>query len=176
VRYPPEVLADLRAGSGVEYRGWLPNHRVPDAFAQARVVLHVPRRQYARLLYGTPTIRVFEALACGAPLISTPWVDSDGLFRVGEEYLVVDTPARLEAALEWLWRDESARRRLARSGEQRILAAHTCRHRAAQLQAIVAGLGGPAVRLPIRLPAPAPPPRPAPAGYLDDSSEVAAGD
>ena len=176
VRYPPEVLADLRAGSGVEYRGWLPNHRVPDAFAQARVVLHVPRRQYARLLYGTPTIRVFEALACGAPLISTPWVDSDGLFRVGEEYLVVDTPARLEAALEWLWRDESARRRLARSGEQRILAAHTCRHRAAQLQAIVAGLGGPAARPPGRLPAPAPPPSPAPAGYVDDSSEVAAGD
>jgi spore maturation protein CgeB len=178
VRYPPEILADVRARCGVDYRGWLPNHRVPDAFAQARVVLHVPRRQYARLLYGTPTIRVFEALACGAPLVSTPWVDTDGLFRAGEDYLVVDTPAHLEGALEWLWRDDAARRRLAESGERRILAAHTCRHRADQLQAIVAGLGAAAGRSPIRLPAPAPAPFPdrTPAGYLDDSSEIAAGD
>jgi spore maturation protein CgeB len=168
VRYPPEILEDVRVRCGVDYRGWLPNDRVPGAFAQARVVLHVPRRQYARLLHGTPTIRVFEALACGAPLISTPWLDTDELFRAGEDYLVVDTVAHLEQALEWLWRDETARCRLAHSGERRILAAHTCRHRAGQLRAIVAGLQGPPLRLPVR--------QPAPAGYLDDTSEIAAGD
>jgi spore maturation protein CgeB len=169
VRYPLEVLADVRERCGVDYRGWLPNHLVPAAFAQARVVLHVPRRQYVRLLQGTPTIRVFEALACGAPLISTPWVDTDALFRAGEDYLVVDTPAHEEAALEWLWRDETARCRLARSGEQRILAAHTCRHRAEQLQAIVAGLQRPSARLPGAVP------QHLPSACVEDASEIAAG-
>ena len=77
------TLRVLQERCGIEYRGWLPNHRVPQALAQARAVLHIPRRQYVRVLHGTPTIRVFEALACAAPLVSTPWPDTDGLFRAG---------------------------------------------------------------------------------------------
>lgn len=142
VRYPPEVLRVIQRFYGVDYRGWLPNHHVPAALARARVVLHVPRRQYVKVLYGTPTIRVFEALACGSALVSTPWPDTDGLFRAGEDYVVAETPAQLEEALQWLWSDETARLRLGRSGLQRILAAHTCNHRAEQILGIVARLRG----------------------------------
>lgn len=147
VRYPPEVLRIVAGRYGVDYRGWLPNHLVPQAFAQSRTVLHVPRRPYVRVLYGTPTIRVFEALACGAALVSTPWLDTDALFRAQDDYVVADTPARLQEALEWLWRDEDARRRLGQSGRERILARHTCRHRAEQILGIVAGLRGQPSRL-----------------------------
>ncbi|MDQ3703510.1 MAG: glycosyltransferase [Chloroflexota bacterium] len=140
VRYPPEVLDVIQRFYGVDYRGWLPNHRVPAAFAHTRVVLHVSRRQYAKVLYGTPTIRVFEALACGSALVSTPWRDTDGLFRAGEDYVVAETPAQLTEALQWLWQDEAARLRLGRSGLQRVLAAHTCTHRAEQILGIVARL------------------------------------
>ena len=41
-----------------------------------RVTVHVPRRPYVQALPGIPTIRVFEALACGIPLVSAPWDDA----------------------------------------------------------------------------------------------------
>ena len=53
-----------------------------------RVTVHVPRRPYAQALPGIPTIRVFEALACGIPLVSAPWDDVEGLFRPGEDFLI----------------------------------------------------------------------------------------
>jgi spore maturation protein CgeB len=140
VRYPPAVLETIRRGYGVDYRGWLPNYRAPEAFAQSRVALHVVRRQYQDALPGIPTIRVFEALACGVPLVSTRWPDTDGLFREGHDYVVVDTPKDMEEALDWLWRDDAARDEMGRRGVARILAHHTCRHRAEQLLDIVAQL------------------------------------
>ena len=69
--------------AGIEFRGYLPNLQAPRAYAQSRLALHVPRHQYANGLSGIPTIRVFEALACGAPLVCSPWTDSEGLFRPG---------------------------------------------------------------------------------------------
>jgi spore maturation protein CgeB len=46
------------------------------------------------MLPGIPTIRVFEALACGIPLVSAPWDDSEHLFRPGEDFLVAATAPR----------------------------------------------------------------------------------
>ncbi|HEX2034359.1 MAG TPA: glycosyltransferase [Chloroflexota bacterium] len=142
VRYPPRVLDLISRYYGADYRGWLPNYRVPQVFAQSRVVVHIARRQYARVLHGTPTIRPFEALACGAALVSTPWPDTDGLFRAGHDYVVVASERQMVEALEWLWQDEVARRRLGQRGAARIRAQHTCRHRAEQLLGIVAQLRG----------------------------------
>ncbi|MBW8811084.1 MAG: hypothetical protein JF591_20220, partial [Lysobacter sp.] len=72
VRYPEAARRRLKR-AGIAFGGYLPNHRVPDAFGAARMTVHVPRRPYTRLLPGIPTIRMFEALACGIPLISAPW-------------------------------------------------------------------------------------------------------
>ena len=58
---------------GARYRGWLANARAPDVFARHLATVHVPRRFYVERLPGIPTIRVFEALACGIPLVSAPW-------------------------------------------------------------------------------------------------------
>ena len=74
-------------------RGWLPNHRAPQAFARARVTVHVPRRPYVEALPGIPTIRMFEALACGIPLVSAPWNDCEDLFPP-DCYLSVEQTAR----------------------------------------------------------------------------------
>ncbi len=59
VRYPKEALQEL-ADAGIEYGGWLPNHRVPEVFARYRVTIHVPRRPYVDALPGIPTIRPFR--------------------------------------------------------------------------------------------------------------------
>jgi spore maturation protein CgeB len=133
VRYPDEVLVRFRNGLDIDYRGWLPNIRVPEAYSSARVVLHVPRRQYVALLPGTPTIRVFEALATGACLISLPWPDTDHLFQAGADYAVAHSPAEMRDLIDCLCRDDRARAQLGEHGRQTILARHTCGHRADQL-------------------------------------------
>jgi spore maturation protein CgeB len=97
------------------------------------VVLHVPRRQYVELLPGTPTIRVFEALASGACLISLPWPDTEGLFTAGEDYAVAHSPDEMRDLIRWLCSDDDARRRFELRGRQTILDRHTCGHRADQL-------------------------------------------
>ena len=137
VRYPESVLARLANGLDISYGGWLSNVQVPRVYSSTRVVLHVPRRQYVELLPGTPTIRVFEALASGACLISLPWQDTDHLFDAGRDYAVAHSPQEMRDLIEWLARDDAAREAIARHGLQTVLARHTCGHRADQLLALL---------------------------------------
>lgn len=137
VRYPPTVVARLQNGLDVAYRGRAANVEVPRVYSAAKVVLHVARRQYVELLPGTPTIRVFEALASGACLVSTPWPDTDRLFRTGEDYAVAHSPGEMRDLLAWLCEDPPARERFGRLGRETILAHHTCDHRAEELLRIV---------------------------------------
>ena len=139
VRYPEEARHALEA-AGIEYAGWLPNYRVPEVFAQFAATVHIPRRPYAEALPGIPTIRMFEALACGIPLVSCEWQDVEGLFRRGRDYLVVRTPAAMTGALRDLVHDTALRASLASSGRQTILSRHTCGHRVDELFGILAAL------------------------------------
>jgi len=139
VRYPDLALMKL-AEAGIEYRGYLPNLRAPEAYAQSMVSLHVPRRQYTNGLSGIPTIRVFEALSCGATLICSPWQDAEHLFRPGEDYVCVPNGEAMIAELEHLLLDEKARRQIAANGIETIHKRHTCMHRAEQLTSIVEAL------------------------------------
>lgn len=132
VRYPSEGLRQLTA-AGIEYRGYLPNLSAPEIYAASKLSLHVPRRQYTNGLSGVPTIRVFEALACGIPLLCSPWSDVEGLFRPGQDYEVVPDGAAMKSGIDRLLRDEAARRQMGESGRATILARHTCEHRAEQL-------------------------------------------
>jgi spore maturation protein CgeB len=140
VRYPQEGLARL-AAAGIEFRGYLPNLSAPRVYGQSRVTVHIPRRQYANGLSGVPTIRVFEALACGIPLVCSPWTDTEGLFRPGEDYLCVPDGAAMAAELGHLIADERACRQIAERALQTIRSRHTCAHRARQLVEICEELG-----------------------------------
>jgi spore maturation protein CgeB len=135
VRYP-EAAREMLHAAGIEYCGYLPNLAVPEVYGRSRVALHVPRRQYAGELSGIPTIRVFEALACGIPLLCSPWADVEGLFREGEDYLVVHDGREMKAKLCELLENEALRRRLGASGLECIRQHHTCRHRAVRLMEI----------------------------------------
>ncbi|WP_026873367.1 CgeB family protein [Inquilinus limosus] len=139
VRYPPEALARL-AAEGARYHGWLANAEVPAVFARHLATVHVPRRFYVERLPGIPTIRVFEALACGIPLVCSPWPDSEGLFRPGEDYLVARDGAEMARHLSALRDDPELRRSLAASGLETIHARHSCAHRMRELLAILARL------------------------------------
>ncbi|MBB4016499.1 spore maturation protein CgeB [Chelatococcus caeni] len=150
VRYPPEALEQL-ATTGLKYRGWIANADVPVAFARHRVTVHVPRRPYVEALPGIPTIRVFEALACGIPLISAPWSDSEGLFRPGEDFLVASDGEAMARMLRDVLHDPALAASLAASGLRTILARHTCAHRVDELLGLIARRGTDAVRRQIPL-------------------------
>ena len=136
VRYPDAAKAELTS-AGIHYHGWLPNYEAPRAYAEHRMTVHVPRRPYVRALPGIPTIRVFEALACGVPLVSTEWHDVEGLFTPGNDYLVARTPAAMRSHLAALRHDEGLRQHLAAHGLATIRARHTCAHRVDELLGIV---------------------------------------
>ncbi len=135
VRYPEAGRREIEE-AGIEFRGWIANYRVPEAFARGKMTLHIPRGPYLDRLPGIPTIRPFEALACGIPLLSTPWEDREGLFREGEDYLMVHSPREMREQMLRLSRDEEARARLAENGLETLRARHTCDRRAEQLEAI----------------------------------------
>ena len=140
VRYPDAARRRL-AEAGARYCGWLPNFQAPEVFAWSAATVHVPRRFYATVLPGVPTIRVFEALACGVPLLSAPWEDTEGLFRAGRDFLIARSEHEMAAAMKAIAHDADLRAYLAASGLETIRARHTCAHRARQLLTIAEEIG-----------------------------------
>ncbi len=141
VRYPDTAQQTL-AAAGIEYGGWQPNFEVPAVFARYRVTLHVPRRPYVTALPGIPTIRPFEALACGIPLICSPWEDTEGLFTPGRDFLVARNRREMTQLLRAVLNEPDLAEELAAHGLSTIRARHTCAHRVEQLLAIDAEVRG----------------------------------
>lgn len=139
VRYPAPAVAELTA-AGISYEGWLPNYEVPDTFAHFALTVHIPRRPYTQALPGIPTIRPFEAMACGIPLISAPWQDAEGLFTPGEDYLVAANGAEMRAHMRELLTRPKVARAMAARARRTILARHTCAHRVDELLAIASDI------------------------------------
>jgi spore maturation protein CgeB len=140
VRYPRRARLGIRL-AGLRYRGWLANHDAPEQFARHRVTVHVPRRPYVEKLPGIPTIRPFEALACGIPLVTSPWSDAEGLFRAGEDHLVARDGREMQRHLQTILEDEDLAASLSRTGLETIRTRHTCAHRVDELMAVAAELG-----------------------------------
>lgn len=151
VRYPKHAL-DALSDAGIRYGGWIANAEAPQAFARHKVTMHIPRRPYVENLPGIPTIRVFEALACGIPLISAPWDDAENLFRPGADYLVARDGREMTRLLRDVLSDESLSAALISSGLETIRSRHTCRHRVDELLEVLAECGTARVKqqLPIR--------------------------
>jgi spore maturation protein CgeB len=140
VRYPEQAKRKLQH-YGAVYHGWLANAAAPAIFAASLVTVHVPRRFYTKLLPGIPTIRMFEALACGIPLVSAPWDDCENLFREGQDFLMVSNGSQMTRALNDLRNDPALRESLARSGLETIRKRHSCAHRADELMSIIKRVG-----------------------------------
>ena len=135
VRYPDEAKTAL-ARAGIDYAGWLPNYEVPEVFARFRVTIHVPRRPYVKALPGIPTIRPFEAMASGIPLISAPWDDREELFNPGEDFLVARDGAEMRRDLRAVLDHPEFAQKLSANGRYAVLSRHTCAHRVSELLGI----------------------------------------
>ncbi len=140
VRYPEAARLAL-SEAGIEFEGHLANSRVPQVFAAATMTVHVPRRPYVEMLPGIPTIRIFEALACGIPLVSAWWDDAERLFAPGEDFLVARNGAEMRNNLDALRRDPELAAALVSRGRATVETRHSCAHRVDELIAICRALG-----------------------------------
>jgi spore maturation protein CgeB len=113
-----------------------PEH--PAFYSSSRLTLNVTRRTMAELGY-CPSGRLFEAAACGVPLLSDWWEGLDAFFTPGEEILVAHSTDDAVMAVE---ADAGALATLARRARERTLDEHTADHRAAELERAVEAVGG----------------------------------
>jgi spore maturation protein CgeB len=100
-------------------------------YGAQRFTLNITREAMKRTGY-SPSVRLFEAGACGVPIISDWWEGLDSLFEVGREVLIstcADDTLRLLREFP-----EARRRELGEAARRRILAEHTPRQRAIQLE------------------------------------------
>ncbi|MBV8808800.1 MAG: glycosyltransferase family 1 protein [Acidobacteriaceae bacterium] len=89
-----------------------------------------------RSLPGIPTIRPFEALSCGIPLVSAPWEDVEGLFRTCEDMLIARNGIEMRSMIAEVCNDPALASSLAKNGLETIARRHTCAHRVDELLAI----------------------------------------
>jgi spore maturation protein CgeB len=117
----------------------LPPAQHREFYNAQRFTLNVTRADMVRAGY-SPSIRLFEAAACGTPIVSDPWDGLGEIFTIGSEILVARNSAE---CLEYL-HDISDEERIA-IGERargRVLADHTSSSRAAQLECYAGQIAG----------------------------------
>ncbi|WBY02638.1 glycosyltransferase [Ramlibacter tataouinensis] len=101
-------------------------------YNRQRFTLNITRADMLRAGW-SPSVRLFEAAACGTPLISDRWAGIETLFEPGREIVLADGPADVLAALRGMGEDE--RLAMAARARRRILEGHTAAHRARELVA-----------------------------------------
>jgi spore maturation protein CgeB len=139
VRYPDVAVRTLRS-AGIDYAGWIPDFCVPAALAAGRFTVHLPRHPHNGLPRPT-AIRVFEALACGVPLVAAPWDECKELFNPGTDLLTAQDGQQMERHLMDLHGDADFAQAIADRGYRTVLSRHTCAHRVDELLEICRELG-----------------------------------
>jgi spore maturation protein CgeB len=106
-------------------------------YSRQRFTLNVTRADMVAAGW-SPSVRLFEAAACAAPILSDEWPGLDALLPDGQAIRIVHSTAEVVDALTRL--DEGERRRLGQAARRRILARHTGIERARQLAAALGEL------------------------------------
>jgi spore maturation protein CgeB len=127
----PQYPDDIAWPSNVEYLEHVAPADHAAFYAASRFTLNVTRADMIRAGW-SPSVRLFEAAACGTPVVSDAWDGLDTLFVPGKEILVAEGPETVLGALLGLPEDD--RLHLAAAARQRVLMEHTATHRAAELE------------------------------------------
>lgn len=126
----PSYPADVRWPANVERIEHLPPDAHREFYLNQHATLNLTRAAMRKTGYA-PSVRLFEAAACGTPIISDWWPGLEELFVPGEQILVA---RRTEDVVAGLVRSPKELDRIGRRGRARVLAEHTSEHRARQLE------------------------------------------
>ena len=113
-----------------------PDH--PAFYSSARFTLNLTRDDMVTAGY-SPSVRLFEASACGAAILSDDWEGLDEFLSPGEQILLPRDEHDVADILLNL--SDEQRRKIGKDARERILASHTSLHRAAQFEQIVSSIG-----------------------------------
>jgi spore maturation protein CgeB len=130
----PQYPATIDWPSNVERIEHLPPERHPEFYGRQRFTLNVTRQDMIAAGW-SPSVRLFEAGACGVPIISDLWDGLDSLFPEGAAILLGRTPDEVVNILQAL--PEERRRRIGAAAQEIVLRAHTGGARAAELVSFV---------------------------------------
>jgi spore maturation protein CgeB len=125
--------ADFPWTDNIRFVRHMPPPEHPAFYSSSRLTLSVTRKAMADNGW-CPSGRLFEAAACGTPLVSDWWDGLDAFFTPGREILVARDTSDTLAALDL---DDAALARIARDARDRVLAEHTSEHRAAELERLL---------------------------------------
>lgn len=131
----PQYPRDIAWPANVQRIEHLPPAEHAGFYNSQRVTLNVTRADMVRAGW-SPSVRLFEAAACGVPVVSDWWEGLDAFFTPGREILVARTAADVVQHLSDV--DEERRARIGAAARARVLAEHTAEHRADELERHVA--------------------------------------
>lgn len=113
----------------------LPPSEHPAFFSSSRMTLNVTRKAMAEMGY-CPSGRLFEAAACGVPIVSDAWEGLDGFYTPGSEILLCHDR---EDVIRAIHLSDAELRSIAESARERTLAEHTATHRVMELEGALEG-------------------------------------
>lgn len=125
-QYPENIIWP----TNIERIEHLPPAKHRGFYNAQRYTLNVTRDDMIRCGYA-PSVRLFEAAACGTPIISDAWDGLEQFFALGTEILIASHPQDTLRYLSGIREEE--RQRMAERARNRVLAQHTAAHRAAEL-------------------------------------------
>jgi len=135
----PQYPQELRWPANVERLEHVPPAEHRGFYAQQALTLNVTRADMVAAGW-SPSVRLFEAAACGVPVVSDSWEGLDELFEPGEEIVIAQNAADVLEALELAERE---RRAIGESARARVLAEHTPEQRALTVERSAAMVGAP---------------------------------
>ncbi|WP_274425722.1 CgeB family protein [Chelativorans sp. YIM 93263] len=131
-QYPP----DFPWRDNIYFVRHLPPSEHPAFYSSSRLTLNVTRRAMAEMGW-CPSGRLFEAAACGIPILSDWWEGLDAFFEPDRQILLAGSSEDATAALD---RDDAELARIGEAARERVLSAHTSDHRAAEFETLLSEL------------------------------------
>jgi spore maturation protein CgeB len=127
----PQYPGEIRWPENVERVEHLPPADHRRFYTSQRFTLNVTRADMRRAGY-SPSVRLFEAAACGTPIISDIWPGIEEVLRPGSEILLAATGSEILRYLNEM--SEAERRAIGARARRRVLREHTAEHRALELE------------------------------------------
>jgi spore maturation protein CgeB len=124
--------------SNVERIDHLPPNEHRKFYCGQKFTVNITRSDMRRSGY-SPSVRLFEAAACGVPIISDFWAGIETFFEPGKEILLVRDTAEIMKVIQGL--TEQERRKLASQARDRVLRDHTATQRARELLSTLEEVG-----------------------------------
>ncbi len=130
----PQYPEDIHWADNVERIDHLPPSEHRKFYNSQKYTLNITRQDMIRAGH-SPSVRLFEAAACGVPIISDFWNGIDSIFEINKEILIAGSASDVIDCFETI--DEEERRQIGERARQKVLKNHTAKARAKQLESYI---------------------------------------